>query len=95
MTALIFIAITSSACPPCHALHKDFADDPRVQWASADDAGVRERYRVRSVPVVIAVRDGQEIGRRVGYKGKDDLERWMQSMQDRQNPSPAPIRRRF
>ena len=91
MNAIIFIAITSASCPPCAALHRDYGDDARIQWQDATPEA-REQYRVRGVPTVIAMRDGQEIGRHVGYQGKREMERWMRSMEDRaareQTPPP-------
>lgn len=89
--AIVFIAITASWCPPCQQLHRDW--DGQMQFIDvAQQPGVRERYGVRSLPTVIAMRDGQEIGRRVGYQGRREMERWMQSMKDRESTA---IRRHF
>lgn len=77
--AIIFIAITSTACPPCAALHRDFADDTRIQWLDVEDAG--QQYRVRVVPTVVAMRGGEEIGRHAGYQGRTEMRRWMASME--------------
>lgn len=88
--ALIFIAITSASCPPCQALHRDYGADPRiVQWIDAADPEARQ-YRVRNVPTVVAMRDGEEIGRHVGYQGREEMEAWMRSMEAKRVPLAIP-----
>lgn len=81
--AIVFIAITSASCPPCQALHRDFDGDTRIEWLDATPEA-RETHRVRVVPAVVAVRDGVEIGRHAGYQGRDEMLRWMQSMEAKQ-----------
>lgn len=75
-----FLAITSSSCPPCAALKRDYQADARFTWEEATPEA-RERHKVRSVPTVIARKDGREIGRHVGYKGRAEMERWLKSME--------------
>lgn len=76
----IFVAITSQSCPPCRALHKDYEDDKRFVWLDATEE-VRKRENVRGVPTIIAVRDGQEIGRTTGYNGKQQMDAWIKEME--------------
>lgn len=93
MNAILFLAITSASCPPCAALHRDFDGDARIEWRDATPETRRE-WRVTGVPTVIAVRDGKEIGRHKGYRGRDEMERWMRSMEDTAAPRTTPRWRR-
>lgn len=80
MNSIILIAVTSAACPPCAALHRDYEHDARFVWTDATDE-VRERHGVRSVPTVIATRGGEEVGRHVGYEGRREMDRWISRME--------------
>ena len=80
-TAVTFLAFTASWCAPCGDFKRDFADDASVQIVDIDDNPDFARdYGIQTVPTVVAVRGGNEVGRTVGYIGKPTMSRWMQRM---------------
>lgn len=82
MNVVFFVAITASWCGPCQQFHRDWGNDARIEFVDIDQQpAVAERHGVRVLPTVIAMRDGREIGRYTGYRGRRELETWMQSME--------------
>lgn len=79
--AVVFVAFTASWCGPCKALHADFGEHPAISFVDVEQqpALVRQ-HNVNSFPTIIAMVDGKEVGRKVGYNGKRDMERWMKKM---------------
>lgn len=75
---VVFLAFTATWCGPCQQMHSDFAGHPLVRFVDVDQQPEMARiYRVISVPTVVAVVDGRETGRFVGYGDKKEMERWM------------------
>lgn len=78
-SAIVFLAFTSASCGPCQQFKKDFSGDQAIVVVDIkEDRELAESYQVSTVPTIVALRDGQEIGRRVGYRGKEPLARWME-----------------
>jgi thioredoxin 2 len=72
-------------CGPCKAMAPQFeaaaAQMPRVRFAKVEtDANPKSsvRNRIRSIPTLVLYRGGQEVARRVGAIGANDLLRWLQ-----------------
>jgi thioredoxin-like negative regulator of GroEL len=77
-------------CQPCEAMHKAFAKDPTLlvglevfKCDTAARPDIAKKYSVTSVPVVVLVRDGREVRRRVGWTTADDFRAWVDDKQFR------------
>lgn len=75
---------TRTGCSPCDRLKAAIADHPdilvglevyKVDAALRPD--IATKWRVTGVPVVILVRNGREIRRRVGFTTTQDLRDWL------------------
>lgn len=85
-TTVVFIAFTAQWCKPCQRLHRDFDGEQVINFFDAEqNSELAESYEVTGFPTIIALVDGQEVARTVGYNGKPELLGWMQRVQDR-NP---------
>jgi thioredoxin 2 len=72
-------------CGPCKMMAPQFeqaaAQTPRVRFAKVEtDANPKAsvRNRIRSIPTLVLYRRGQEVARRMGAIGANDLLRWLQ-----------------
>lgn len=86
---------TRPGCPPCDKLKAAIAADPslvagfdvyKVDTAARPD--LAQTWKVSGVPVVVLVRDGKEIRRRVGFTTADDLRDWLDDTQFRRKFRP-------
>jgi thioredoxin 2 len=71
-------------CGPCKMMAPQFeqaaAQMPRVRFAKVEtDANPKAsvRNRIRSIPTLVLYRGGQEVARRMGAVGANDLLRWL------------------
>lgn len=68
-------------CRPCQmqgAVLEDLArsagDDVRIAKVNVDNEGhLAGRFRVSAIPLIVLVKDGQEVARLVGYQDKGDI----------------------
>lgn len=75
-------------CGPCRAMAPVFAQaaaqfEPRVRLAKVDTEAVpalAARFSIRSIPTLIAFRDGREIARQSGALDGTSLQRWLRSL---------------
>jgi thioredoxin-related protein len=76
---LCLIDFTATWCGPCKKMEQDtWADAGVREWLAANAIAIQidtdeyedlaHRYEIRGIPAVIAVRDGKEFDRSVGYK---------------------------
>jgi thioredoxin 2 len=72
-------------CGPCKMMAPQFeqaaAQMPRVRFAKVEtDANPKAsvRNRIRSIPTLVLYRGGEEVARRMGAIGANDLLRWLQ-----------------
>jgi thioredoxin-like negative regulator of GroEL len=90
-------------CPPCNQLAAEVlhASDPpeiletfEVVVLDVDDPrswGLKDRYHVGGYPtVVIADAEGRELGREIGFPGRDSFVQWLEEMAERDAPAPDP-----
>lgn len=85
-TAVVFIAFTAQWCGPCKRLHKDFDNTSMITFYDVDEnQEAADNYEVTGFPTIIALVDGKEVTRTVGYNNRAELEGWMQRVKDR-NP---------
>jgi thioredoxin 2 len=75
-------------CGPCRAMAPTFAAaaqqwEPRVRFlkVNTDDVPqLAERYRIRSIPTVVAFKQGREVARQSGAMSGQQLEQWLKSL---------------
>ncbi|MGH7132105.1 MAG: thioredoxin family protein [Phycisphaerales bacterium] len=91
---LLVIDFFGTWCPPCERMDKETWRDKQVERWVADHAvavrvnsgspnekerAVAEAFGVREVPTVVLVRDGKEVGRKVGFIDGPALAEWFES----------------
>jgi thioredoxin 1 len=87
----LIIDFTAEWCAPCRAMDRTAWSDERVlAWmrehahaAQIDidrDESTAERYGVKAVPTVIALRGGQEVDRFTGARSTDKLLEWLDGL---------------
>jgi thioredoxin 2 len=57
--------------------------EPRVRFAKVcteDEQVIANRFNVRSIPTLIAFRNGREVGRQVGALDSGSLSAWVKSI---------------
>lgn len=85
MPEVIFLAITVSWCGSCGDLKRDYVSHPEVRLVDAEARpDVAKLYGVKKYPTVVALVDGREVARTVGYGGKDQFKRWMDGVKRRE-----------
>lgn len=75
-------------CGPCRALgplleelSKDFANKVKICKLNVDEnQEVASKFGIRSIPTLIAFKDGQKADIRIGGGTKQDLSRWLTSL---------------
>lgn len=68
-------------CPPCRmlgptidALAEEYAGRATIAKINVDESpSVAGSFSVQSIPTVVLMKDGQEVGRFVGVRGKGDI----------------------
>lgn len=84
MPTIVFIAFTTSWCAHCRHLERDFTGEQSPQLLDvAQNQELAESYEVSGYPTVIALVNGQEFARTVGYNNKQDLSSWMDRVRER------------
>lgn len=72
-------------CGPCQQMKpvfdkvsKDFSGDARFETINVDNQpSVADRYNVRGLPTVIAIKDGKEVDRSMGYMSNFKLKNFV------------------
>src|SRR5687768_11808988 len=84
---LLLLDFTASWCAPCKKMEKDTwaAEDVR-KWLAENALAIQidvdeqkelaERFKIEAMPTVIALRDGAEFDRVVGYKNAAQFLAW-------------------
>ena len=78
---IVIVDFFATWCGPCRMLgpvleqvQEEMADSIKIVKVDVDDAEkVSKRYGVMSIPTMVILKDGQEIDRLVGYRGKQEL----------------------
>lgn len=79
MQAVVFIAFTATWCVHCKHLERDFSGDSSPQVMPVEEnRELADSYEVTGYPTVIALVDGKEVARTVGYNSKAELQNWME-----------------
>lgn len=77
-------------CAPCEAMHRAFGADPSLlegrevyKVNTKERPDIAKRFGVSGVPVVVLVRDGREVRRRIGWTNADDFSQWLDDVRFR------------
>lgn len=83
-SSLVLVKFTGQWCPPCRAIQptlealvSERADLVVLSLDVDEHQGVAQRYGVRSLPTLIAFRDGRPIGQYVGAASRSTLEKML------------------
>lgn len=80
------LRFTASWCSPCKILAKniELLNHPtKIKAIDLDDNLVMaQKYSIRSVPTMVAIRNGAEIGRKSGALTVPQLREWFESLSD-------------
>lgn len=83
-----FIRISAVWCSSCIITYKDwntlkenYSDYEYIEYDYDMDTDMIEKYNIGStIPVIIALRDGKEVGRIIGEKRYKELDVWMKEV---------------
>ncbi|MGE0399696.1 MAG: thioredoxin family protein [Kofleriaceae bacterium] len=78
MSKITALEFTAAWCGPCkhmepvlHALGKEYAGRVEIVAVDVDhEQAMAQRYNVRSMPTLVLLRDGREVGRTVGSRNR-------------------------
>jgi len=84
---LLLVDFAADWCEPCHTMERDtWAAAPVRAWLAQNalaiqvdydaETALAERFQVTSLPTVLALRDGVEVDRAVGYRGPEEFLAW-------------------
>ena len=75
LTGTVLVDFNATWCGPCRMLHPILdeleAKNPDVKFVGVDvddESDVAEMFNVSSIPCVVMLKDGKEVGRSVGFK---------------------------
>lgn len=78
------LRFTAEWCSPCKMLAKNIEElkpDVKITVVDIDEHIVKaQKYNIRSVPTMIAVHEGMEIGRKSGIMSVNQLKEWIESL---------------
>ncbi|OPZ29049.1 MAG: Thioredoxin-1 [Lentisphaerae bacterium ADurb.BinA184] len=86
--ALVLVDFYADWCGPCRRLAPILEEVAREQQPAGmvvakvnvdEHRGLARQYGVRGIPHLALVRDGQVVGKRVGYTGKAELTTWIEA----------------
>lgn len=81
----VLVDFYSNYCPPCkmlepifEQLEEEFKGEIKFLRVNVDEnRNLAIKYNIMGVPTLILFKDGEEIGRVIGLRRKEDLEKWL------------------
>jgi thioredoxin-like negative regulator of GroEL len=78
------LRFTAEWCGPCKMLAKSIEElkpDVKITVVDIDEHIVKaQKYSIRSVPTMVAIHEGMEIGRKSGTMSVNQLKEWIESL---------------
>lgn len=76
----------SESCMPCKMLSKDleeiskeYSDIKFEKLNISENYELTEKYNIMSVPTLVMIKNNQILASYIGYKGKEDLKRFLEN----------------
>ena len=80
------LRFTASWCSPCKLLAKNIEElnypIKMTAFDLDDNLVMAQKYNIRSVPTMVAIKGGMEIGRKSGALTPSQLKNWFESLSD-------------
>lgn len=88
---LLIVDATADWCPPCKKMESETWPKPSVIDALSgvalavqidvdESPSLAQQLEIRAMPTIIAIRDGKEVDRHVGYLGAKDFLKWFDAV---------------
>jgi thioredoxin 2 len=88
---LLLVDATATWCKPCKRMEREAWSHPdivtwveerglAIQFDIDEHKDLKKSLGIEGIPAIIAFRNGEEIGRKVGYRSLEDFKAWLASL---------------